>query len=347
MAILRTDLQQSIVDLLRTRGNRLLSVAEIAQRLPDHDAPRELVERTVEELERDGIIVAVRGKRYSLLEFTPYHAGVIRVHPDGHGSLRGSDGDTDIHVDRRAIKGAMNGDLVVARVEKDRRKVGNREVLAGEVVRVLRRAHRTVVGRFHERERGGVVVPFDIRLDHDVAIDEGATLDAIEGEMVNVEIDRYPDRSSNVARGRIVERLGFIGDPGVDIEVVIRKFHIPHNFPPEVLAAADTVPLEVSRDVGLVEDDDRRHATGPRHREVALQAAEVEVAVQAGDEEGHVDVRGDDLLVDQVAGRPPARVRRTAAERGPAGEYGRDDFGIVSADRRLEGDPVADRGVVG
>ena len=248
MAILRSDLQQSIVDLLRTRGNRLLSVAEIAQRLPGHDAPRELVERTVEELERDGIIVPVRGKRYSLLEFTPYHAGVIRVHPDGHGSLRGSDGDTDIHVDRRAIKGAMNGDLVVARVEKDRRKVGNREVLAGEVVRVLRRAHRTVVGRFHERERGGVVVPFDIRLDHDVAIDEGATLDAIEGEMVNVEIDRYPDRSSNVARGRIVERLGFIGDPGVDIEVVIRKFHIPHNFPPEVLAAADTVPLEVSRD---------------------------------------------------------------------------------------------------
>jgi ribonuclease R len=248
MAILRSDLQQSIVDLLRTRGNRLLSVAEIAQRLPDHDAPRELVERNVEELERDGIIVAVRGKRYSLLEFTPYHAGVIRVHPDGHGTLRASDGEPDIHVDRRAIKGAMNGDLVVARVEKDRRKVGNREVLTGEVARVLRRAHRTVVGRFHERERGGVVVPFDIRLDHDVTIDEGATLDAIEGEMVNVEIDRYPDRSSNVARGRIVERLGFIGDPGVDIEVVIRKFHIPHNFPPEVLAAADAVPIEVSRD---------------------------------------------------------------------------------------------------
>src|SRR5207249_2774833 len=50
------------------------------------------------------------------------------------------------------------------------------------------------------------------------------------------------------ARGRIVERLGVIGDPGVDIEVVIRKFHIPHDFPTEVLAEADAVPLEVSRD---------------------------------------------------------------------------------------------------
>src|SRR5207245_10505981 len=108
------------------------------------------------------------------------------------------------------------------------------------------RAHRTVVGRFHERENGGLVVPFDVRLDHDILIDDDATLDAIEGEMVNVEIDRYPDRTSNFARGRVVEHLGFIGDPGVDIEELIRKFHIPHNFPPEVLAQADAVPLEVA-----------------------------------------------------------------------------------------------------
>src|SRR5437588_3917076 len=259
MAILRNDLQQSIVDLLRKRGNRLLGVSEIWERLPEHDIPREQVGRAVDELERDGIIIAVRGKRFSLLEFTPYHAGVIRVHPDGQGTLRGSDGAPDVHIDRRAIKGAMNGDLVVVRVDKDPRKVGNRDVRAGEVTRVLQRAHRTVVGRFHEREHGGLVVPFDIRLDHDVAIDEGATLDAIEGEMVNVEIDRYPDRSSNVARGRVVERLGFIGDPGVDIEVVIRKFHIPHNFPPEVLTAADTVPLEVSRDELPRRTDLREH----------------------------------------------------------------------------------------
>ena len=137
----------------------------------------------------------------------------------------------------------MNGDLVVVRVEKDSRRVRNRDVSTGEVTRVLRRAHRTVVGRFHEKENGGLVAPFDVRLDHNILIDEGATLDAIEGEMVDVEIDRYPDRSSNFARGRVLERLGFIGDPGVDIEVVIRKLHIPHDFPPQVLAAASSVPM--------------------------------------------------------------------------------------------------------
>src|SRR5438876_321108 len=146
MALQQTDLQQSIVDLLRKRGNRLLGVKEIWERLPDHDATREQVERAIEELERDGIIIAVRGKRYSLLEFTPFHAGRIRVHGDGHGSVPGSDGEAEVYIDRRAMKGAMNGDLVIVRVEKGTERIRNREVAVGEVTRVLRRAHRTVVG---------------------------------------------------------------------------------------------------------------------------------------------------------------------------------------------------------
>src|SRR6201993_2780871 len=142
---MQTDLQQSIVELLRKRGNRLLAVKEIFERLPDRDAPLEEVERAVDELERDGIILPVRGKRYSLLEFTPYHAGTVRVHPDGHGTVRGADDQPDIYVDRRAMRGAMNGDLVVVRVEKESRKVRDRDLRNGEVTRVLRRAHRTVV----------------------------------------------------------------------------------------------------------------------------------------------------------------------------------------------------------
>ncbi|HEY8166693.1 MAG TPA: ribonuclease R [Gemmatimonadaceae bacterium] len=245
----RTDLQQSIVDLLRQRGSRLLGIKEIHERLADPDASRDEVERAVDALEREGVILPVRGKRYSLLEFTPYHAGRIRVHPDGYGTVAGGENEPDVYIDRRSMKGAMNGDLVVVRVDKKRpayRKIKNRDVIVGEVSQVLRRAHRNVVGRFHADPEQPFVVPFDIRLDHDILIDADATMDAKDGEMVNVEIDRYPDRSSSLARGRVVERLGFIGDPGVDIEVVIRKFHIPHNFPDEVLRAADAVPTEVT-----------------------------------------------------------------------------------------------------
>ncbi|MFL6246201.1 MAG: ribonuclease R [Thermoanaerobaculia bacterium] len=243
----RPELHQAIIELLRIRGNRLLGIKEIHERLDEPDVQREEVERAVEELEQEGAIIAVRGKRYSLLEFTPYHAGSIKVFNDGHGNVLGGSGEPDIYIDRRAMKGAMNGDVVVVRVDKHnakRRRIREKEYIDGEVMRILRRAHRTVVGRFHDDERP-YVVPFDIRIDNDILIDPETTLEARDGEMVNVEIDRYPDRGTQFAHGRVVEVLGFIGDPGVDIEVVIRKHHIPHEFPEEVLREADAIAVEV------------------------------------------------------------------------------------------------------
>lgn len=242
----RPALHESIIELLRQRGNRLLGIKEIHERL-ETDAQREEVERAVEELEQEGAIIAVRGKRYSLLEFTPYHAGAIKVFNDGHGNVLGAAGEPDIYIDRRNMKGAMNGDVVVVRVDRHspkRRRIREKEYIDGEVMRILRRAHRTVVGRFHDVEEP-YVVPFDIRIDNDILIDPTATLEARDGEMVNVEIDRYPDRSAHFAHGRVVEVLGFIGDPGVDIEVVLRKHHIPHQFPEDVLRQAESIPLEV------------------------------------------------------------------------------------------------------
>jgi ribonuclease R len=250
LPITGSELHQAIIELLRQRGNRLLAIAEIRDRLGDPEITRDQVERAIDDLEADGILMAVRGKRYSLLEFTPYHAGCIRVHPDGYGTVLGSGGDPDIYIDRRGMKGAMNGDMVVVRVDHRHpsyRKVRGKDLIAGEVTRVLRRAHRTVVGRFHDSPVQPFVVPYDFRIDTDVVIDSREeTMGARDGEMVNVEIDRYPDRSSHLAHGRVLELLGFIGEPGVDVEVVIRKFHIPHDFPPDVEREAASVPSEVS-----------------------------------------------------------------------------------------------------
>jgi ribonuclease R len=259
------QLEQDLVALLRKRGNRLLSIADIRERLGNSEVTREDVAQVIEELERDGVVVPLRGKRYSLLEFTPYHAGRVKVHPDGYGTVfggspagRSSAVEPDVYIDRKSMKGAMNGDLIVVRTDRHApkfKRLHNRDYITGEVIRILRRAHLTVVGRFHDDEEQPWVVPFDFRLDHDILIAPEATMSALDGEMVNVEIDRYPDRSSSTARGRVVETLGFIGEPGVDIEVVIRKLHIPHAFPPEVLREADAIPTEVGEDeIGKRED---------------------------------------------------------------------------------------------
>jgi len=246
----QSELHQAVIELLRQKGSRLLSLSDIHERLNDSDSSQQAVERAVNDLESEGIIIAARGKRYSLLEFTPYHAGRIKVHPDGYGTIFGGGEDPDIYVDRKTMKGAMNGDLVIVRAEKSAKKykkLHGRDLIVGEVCNVLRRAHATVVGRFHMADPP-YVVPFDFRIDNDVVIDnrQEDIRGARDGEMVNVEIERYPDRSSRHAHGRVVETLGFIGEPGVDIEVVIRKFHIPHDFPPEVLHAAESIPATVT-----------------------------------------------------------------------------------------------------
>ncbi len=241
------EIRQRVTDLLRGKGSRLLSVGEIAGRLADDDFSREDVARAVEDLESEGIVLPVRGKRYSLLEFTPYHAGRIKVHPDGYGIVFSAGDDPDIYIDRRSMMGAMNGDLVVVRADRKARKfrkIHGRDLEEGQVTRVLRRAHKTVVGRYREAEQP-YVVPYDVRLDTDIYVSKGPGLTIRDGEMVNVEIERYPDRGSR-ARGRVVEVLGMIGEPGVDIEVVIRKLGIPHEFAPDVIEEAESVPLEVS-----------------------------------------------------------------------------------------------------
>jgi ribonuclease R len=258
----RSELHQKIIDLLRQRGSRLLPIADIHQRLAEPGLTLDHVHRAVEDLESDGIIIPVRGKRYSLLEFTPYHAGRIKIHGDGYGTVFGGAEEPDILIERRSLRGAMNGDLVVVRTDKrgpKYRKVRGRDHVVGDVTQVLRRAHSTVVGRFHDTETTMFVVPFDFRIDTDIVIDQPEdSMGARDGEMVNVEIDRYPDRGSHQAHGRVVETLGFIGEPGVDIEVVIRKYHIPHEFPPDVLREAESIgdkpsPAEISKRTDLRE----------------------------------------------------------------------------------------------
>jgi len=253
-----SELRQQILALLREKGNRVLAVRDIAERLGErsgHPLTTEQIEPVLKQLEKQGEILPVRGKRYSLLEFTPFKTGKIRVHPDGFGIVPMRDpASPDIHIARKSMRGAMHGDTVLVRVEKnptERRKAFGKPQVEGEVTRVLQRENRTVVGRFHNYDPP-FVRPFDVRLDSDIYIYEGATMDARDGEMVNVDIDQFPSGSGE-PYGSVVEVLGMLGEPGVDIEVVIRKYRIPHQFPEDVRVAAESVPDRVPQ-----EEIDRR-----------------------------------------------------------------------------------------
>src|ERR1700747_1564109 len=197
-------------------------------------------------------------------------SGRIVAHRDGYG-FRVPDKpiprvEGDLFIGRDSMADAMHGDRVLARVE--RRKADGRA--EGRVVQILERENPTVVGLFRYGPHGNVVLPYDTRIQHEVSIPPGdgltpelrekvgATqagssaaashrrlrLPELDGAVVNVEITRYP-KGGLAPAGRGVDILGRPGDIGGAVEIIILKNHLPHIFPAEVIAEAQSTPQGV------------------------------------------------------------------------------------------------------
>ncbi|MGD0131671.1 MAG: VacB/RNase II family 3'-5' exoribonuclease [Bryobacteraceae bacterium] len=230
--------------LVRELGAKLTSRAELESALD------RLIER--------GQLIEVRSGHFVVTRLSrEYAVGRLNMHRDGYGflipdhpieGLRG-----DVYIPRESAQAAMHGDRVVvriARIERDGRA-------DGEIVKVLRRAHQTVVGEFRIRKRGNFVAPHDERIRQWIQIPVGMETPAtvlsrdrvgvtpvevkspedLDGMIVNVEILEFPEDGGQ-ALGRVIEILGRPDDFGVDVEIMIRKHHIPHHFPGEVLEQA-------------------------------------------------------------------------------------------------------------
>ena len=198
--------------------------------------------------------------------------GRLVLHQDGYGfvvpdvALPNVDGD--IFIPRDSVEDAMHGDHVVAKINRLSGHSGARRA-EGRIVRIVGRAHPSIVGQFHYTSRGSVVAPFDPRVQHDIELIAGEELSPalreqllptakdstrhkrlphipkLDGAVVNVELLRYP-RAGASPTGRVIEILGRPGDLGVDTEIIIRKHHLPHSFPSEVLQESERLALPVS-----------------------------------------------------------------------------------------------------
>jgi ribonuclease R len=193
--------------------------------------------------------------------------GRLVLHHDGYGFVVPATPvpqlDGDLFIPPGGIEGAMHGDQVIARIKPGYGFAGARRA-EGTIVRILGRAHASVVGLFRYGSRGNTVLPYDIRIQHEIEIPAGdeltpalreklglPALDApgarnrrlpvlpeLDGAVVNVELTRY-SRGGAPPTGRVVEILGRPGEMGVDIEIIIRKHHLPHVFAPAVLEEAE------------------------------------------------------------------------------------------------------------
>ncbi len=216
-----------------------LSAAEIAELWGLPAGQRAGLRRLLRQWADDGKLIALREKRFASTRTLGEVTGRFSRHPAGFGFVVPDDPQqVDLFIPPPAQGGAVHGDLVAARVV-DVRYDGKRE---GRVVRVLSGSTRTLLGTFRKATGGaGVVEPMDAGYGFGVLVRKDDTAHAQNGEVVRVALSSTP-RGGEQAFGTVLERLGHPDEPGVDVEILIRKYGFSPEFPEVVQREVDRLP---------------------------------------------------------------------------------------------------------
>src|SRR6266568_823340 len=242
-------IQEQILALLGSANYRPLDKSELAKALGRKSGVRMGLSQALRDLERAGEIARIRKNRYVLPPAADLVTGKIHIHQVGYGFLISEKpGEPDIFIAAENTGTAMHGDRVVARISRDApygRIKGRRE---GRVIRILERAHDTIVGTLQHSRNFYYVVPDDPRFVHDVYVrpepDQQPGTSANVGDKVVVRLDPWESRHIN-PEGEIIEVLGPASMPGIDMLSIIRKYHLPTEFPRDVLDQAKGIPETV------------------------------------------------------------------------------------------------------
>jgi ribonuclease R len=234
-----------VLALMRDRVHHPAGVRELLQLLKVPREERTTFKRHIKSLVASGELIQIRGHRFGLPEKMDLYVGRLQTHPAGYGFVtpeRPLESGGDIYISPPLLNEAMHGDRVVVRIE--RVKEGGR--VEGRVIRILERSGASIVGRYDRDDAGmGYVVPFDRRVLMDIFVPPGHEGGASPGEMVSVEITRWPT-STRGAVGRVADVLGKIDAPGVDTEIIIRKYNIPDAHSDEAITEALRLGTAVS-----------------------------------------------------------------------------------------------------
>lgn len=200
----------------------------------------EALHRRLLAMVRDGQLIKMRSGKFGLVEKLDLVHGVVIGHADGHGFLVSDEGGPDLFIPPRQMRMVFDGDTILGRVTRmDHR--GRGEAM---IVRVLKRKHEQIVGRFLIEGGVGFVVPDNKRISHDIIIPEAERNNAQPGEIVIAAITAPPTLRTQ-AVGKIVEILGHEMAPGLETDISIRAYDLPHVWSEEVVQETATLPKEV------------------------------------------------------------------------------------------------------
>jgi len=204
---------------------------------PDEEA---IFNRRLNAMEREGQIMRNRKGALCIAEKLHLVAGTVQGHPDGFGFLVPDAGGDDMFLSPKEMSAVLHGDRVMVRQAGfDRR--GRPE---GKIVEVLERPTTRLVGRLIREQGMSFVAAEDKRINQDILIPYHLDMNAKDGQVVMVELTTQPSPHAK-PMGKVVEILGNYADPGMEIEIALRKHHLPYEFSREAVAQAEKYPKQV------------------------------------------------------------------------------------------------------
>jgi ribonuclease R len=219
---------------------RPLLLDELVQLLDIERDERDVFQRRLNAMERDGQLMVNRKGQLCLPDKLALIRGRVEGHPEGFGFVIPDDGSADLFLSPREMHQVLHGDRVLVKeAGLDRR--GRRE---GKIVEVLDRAQTRIVGRYYREKGVGFVVAENRRINQDILIPGDQAGGATHGQVVTVEMVAPPTKVSEPV-GRIVEVLGSYADPGMEIEIALRKHVLPYEFSAPAQAQAKVLPKKV------------------------------------------------------------------------------------------------------
>ena len=230
--------REEILGILRTSSGKQ-TVETIAGKLGVKPEEFDGMVRRLNAMERDGQIKQDKSGQYALANQDSFITGRVNSHRDGYGFLIPDDGSEDLFLPEREMQRVLHGDKVTARIVGTDR----RGRLEGGIVEILERANTHVIGRLLNENGVWIVAPEDKRFSQDILL-AGSPGKAKSGQVVSVELTEQPTKYAQ-AVGRIVEVLGDVDDPGMEIEIAVRKFGVPHEFTAEAKKAAEKLPTQI------------------------------------------------------------------------------------------------------
>lgn len=242
-------LKERILDFFSKHPKQMFKPAELVRRLSVPENEQKILSRALAELHNEKLISRARRKRYGYLApashiftgevtITKQGSGIVKLLPPQKG---------EIVVSPKFLGTALDGDKVRVAVFAEPANKNSELPQFGEVVEILERSSKPIVGVFQKSKHFFFVTPDDSRIGRDIYIGKGKTAGARPGQKVTVVIDEWESRQHN-PEGHVIEVLGKSGEVSAEMASVARQFQLPLSFPKDVLAEAEKIPEEIPDD---------------------------------------------------------------------------------------------------